>query len=62
MYSVYAEARDKMKLSDGDVARLSGVASATISNWKHGKYTPKIDKLVRIANVVGLKPEELYTR
>ena len=36
------------------VCRDTGVASATISNWKNGKYTPKRDKLQKLADYFGV--------
>lgn len=31
------------------VAKETGVAQSTLSEWKNGKFTPKVDKLVKIA-------------
>ena len=33
-----------------EVAKQTGIASTTLSAWKKGEYTPKIDKLCKIAN------------
>lgn len=32
------------------VASYTGIAPSTLSDWKAGKYTPKLDKLVKIAD------------
>lgn len=32
------------------VAKETGIAQTTFSGWKKGEYTPKIDKLCKIAN------------
>ena len=59
MYLDYAKIRDSKGLKDCDIVKLSGVASATISSWKHGHYTPKIPKLKKIADALGVTVDEL---
>lgn len=58
-YDRYLKIRDKRGLTDADVARLSGVAKATMSNWKNGKYTPKTEKLIDIAKVLEVSLSEM---
>ena len=41
------------------MAKLSGVSNVTLSGWKHGLYTPKIDKIKAIAKVLD-KPLEYF--
>lgn len=53
-YSAYAAERDKRGLRDHDVAVGTGIAPASISDWKNGKSTPKVDKFVRIADFFGI--------
>ena len=36
------------------VARATGIDKATFSYWKKGKYTPKADKLQKIADYFGV--------
>lgn len=36
------------------VARSTGIASATMSDWKRDAYTPKVDKLQAIADYFGV--------
>lgn len=38
-----------MGLSDYAVGRQCGIAPSTFTDWKRGKYTPKADKLTRLA-------------
>lgn len=44
---------EKLCLSRGvrpyQVAKATGVSTATLSSWKNGRYTPKADKLTKIA-------------
>lgn len=60
MYAKYAELRDKKQLTDYRVAIDTGIPQSTLSDWKNGKYTPKIDKLIKIAKYLGTTVEELY--
>jgi transcriptional regulator with XRE-family HTH domain len=41
-------------VTPADVSRGTGIATATLTNWKKGKYTPKIDKLQKIADYFGV--------
>lgn len=53
LYERYAKIRDLHGLTDYKVTNLSNIkGTATISNWKNGKYTPKDDKMQQIADVL----------
>lgn len=39
------------------VAKETGISTATLSHWKKGKYTPKIDKLKKISDYFGVTVE-----
>ncbi len=54
MYQKYAALRDKAGVTDYEVAKNTGVSTATLTNWKYGRYTPKIDKLQKIADFFGV--------
>ena len=53
-YATYAEVRDSQKLTDYQVAKGTGIAPSTISDWKLGKSVPKVDKLMAIAEFLGI--------
>lgn len=36
------------------VSRATGISTATLTSWKQGKYTPKPDKLQKIADFFGV--------
>ena len=59
MYSKYAELRDRKGVTDYKVAQETGVSTATLTSWKQGVYTPKVDKLLKIADYFGIGIEEL---
>ena len=50
MYKKYAELRDKRHVTDYEVAKQTGVSTSTLTNWKYGRYNPKIDKIKAIAD------------
>lgn len=39
------------------VSVATGVATSTLTNWKQGKYTPKVDKLMLIAKFFDVSIE-----
>lgn len=61
MYAHYAKIRDSKNLNDYRVAKLANVSTSCIYDWKYGYYTPKIDKLIKIAKVLEVPVEELLT-
>lgn len=58
-YEDYSVLRDTAGLTDAKVSELSGVAPSTLSDWKAGRYKPKVDKLAKIAAALGCGLEEL---
>lgn len=42
------------------VAKETGLTTVTLTNWKQGKYTPKIDKMKLIADYLGVSTDYLY--
>lgn len=61
MYSRYCYLRDMKGMKDADVHRITGIAKATFSDWKKGKSVPKQDKLILIAECLGVSLEYLMT-
>ena len=51
--------RDKLGYSDYKVAKETGIGTATMSNWKNGKYVPKSDKIQKIADFLGVSLESI---
>lgn len=55
-YERYAKIRDSQGLTDYKVSKLAGIkGTATISNWKSGKYEPKFKTMQAIANVLNVE-------
>ena len=66
MYDKYAKRRDELGMTDYRVAKISGVLTSTLSEWKKfyltdGKegYQPKIKKLSAISAAIGMDLTEL---
>lgn len=55
-YEIYRKAKG---LTDYKVAKECGMRQSTLSNWKQGKYTPKVDKMILIADLLGVPLEAL---
>lgn len=51
-YAIYEKARKKHGFSNYEVAKLTGITASTLCDWKHGRYTPKLDKLKKISELL----------
>lgn len=61
-YERYAEFRDAKGMTDYKISRLAGIPPSTFSDWKSGRYTPKLETQMKIANILKLSPRELVSR
>lgn len=59
MYERYCKIRDSKGFKDSDVARITGITKSTFSDWKSNRYTPKTEKLSKIAECLGVTLEYL---
>lgn len=59
MYEIFAELLTKKGLKPADVTRATGVSSTVFSEWKKGKSKPGTEKLIKIANFLGVSVEYL---
>ena len=57
MYKNFAMLLDKTNKTAYQVAKDTGISTATLSNWKNGNYIPKIDKLKILADYFGVNIE-----
>lgn len=48
-------------VTPSQVSKSTGISTATLSSWKNGKYTPKTDKLQKIADYFGVTLEYLMS-
>ena len=54
MYEKYVALRDKNGYTDYGVAKETNIPASTFSEWKNGKYEPKLEKLRKIAALFGV--------
>lgn len=59
MYQKFEKIINKKGITPYRVSKDTGIATATLSDWKNGKTTPKTDKLVTISKYLGVKLEDL---
>lgn len=46
-------------LTQSELAELMGCSSSTVSDWCNGKKYPRVDKMQRIADFLGVRMSEL---
>lgn len=61
MYEIFEKLCEEKGVTPYRVCKETGITTATISNWKAGRYTPKQDKLQKIAEFLGVTIEFLMT-
>lgn len=54
MYQRFEELCKEKNVTPYRVAKDTGITTATLSNWKAGRYQPKADKLLAIADYFGV--------
>ena len=57
VYEKYAAIRDEKGVTDYQVWKDTGIATATLSDWKNGISKPKTDKLKILADYFGVTIE-----
>jgi transcriptional regulator with XRE-family HTH domain len=59
MYQNYMKLRDERNLSDYAVAKNTGIPQSTFTDWKTGRSAPKMEKLIKIADFLGVSIDAL---
>ncbi len=54
MYKKFVELLQKNNTTAYQVSKATGVSQSTLSDWKTGRATPKVDKLCKIAEYFGV--------
>ena len=54
MYEKFEDLLSKTNKTAYQVSKDTGVSTATLSSWKAGEYTPKVDKLMILADYFGV--------
>lgn len=61
MYEIFSKLLQEHGVTPYKVSKETGVSQSTLSDWKRGVSTPKIDKLQKIANYFGVSVDYLQT-
>lgn len=54
MYERFNKLLQEKGLTAYKVAKATGVSRSTLAAWKKKEYTPKLDKLQKLANYLGV--------
>ena len=57
MYEKFAKLLEDRDLTAYRVSKDTGIATSTLTEWKNGTYTPKVDKLMVLADYFGVSVE-----
>ena len=57
MYERFAKLLEERNLTAYKVSNDTGIATATLTEWKNGTYKPKVDKLMVLAKYFGVPLE-----
>ncbi|MEG2013791.1 MAG: helix-turn-helix transcriptional regulator [Anaerovoracaceae bacterium] len=61
MYEIFEKLLEEHGVTAYRVAKDTGIGTATLTNWKNGKYTPKQDKMQKIADYFDVSIDYLMT-
>ena len=60
-YETFEKLCKERGVKPGRVSRETGVATSTLTCWKKGEYTPKADKIKKIADYFNVPVDYLLT-
>lgn len=60
MYQRFEKLCERKGVKPYRVGKETKIATSTLSEWKAGRYTPKADKIERIAEFLGVTPDYLH--
>lgn len=61
MYEIFEKLLKERGITAYRVSKETGVTTATLTSWKQGKYTPKTEKMQKIADYFGVSLSYLMT-
>lgn len=61
MYEIFAHLLQEKGITPYRVSKETGVSQGSLSDWKNGKSKPKYEKMVKIAEFLGVSVEYLTT-
>lgn len=54
MYEKFARLLEERNITAYQVSKDTGIATATLTEWKNNTYKPKVDKLMVLAKYFGV--------
>lgn len=51
--------REKKGLTQAEIAEMLSVTAAAVSKWENGSSKPRVEVLFKLAEILGVRPEEL---
>lgn len=61
MYEIYARLRDQKGVTDYAVAKACHLGQSTFSDWKNGRITPNLKKMIKLAEFFDVSLDYLVT-
>lgn len=61
MYEIFEKLLKEKGVKTSDVCKATGLKAPTFSDWKKGKSSPNVDKLILIAEYFGVSVQYLRT-
>lgn len=61
MYETFNKLLKERNLTAYQVSKATGLSQTLFSDWKSGKYTPKVDKLMKLAEFFEV-PLEVFLK
>lgn len=61
MYEKFKKLLEERGVTSYQVSMATGISQSTLSDWKQGLYTPKVDKIMKIADYFGV-PLEYFVK
>ena len=62
MYEIFEQLLQLKRVTPYQVSKATGISQPTLSAWKKGTYTPKQDKLQKVADYFGVSLDYLLGR
>lgn len=60
MYEILEALMREFNVKPYEISKKTGISSSVFTDWKKGRYTPKVDKLEKIAGFFGLPVTVFY--
>ena len=60
MYKKFQKLLEERGVTAYRVAKETGLTTSSLTEWKNGHYTPKADKMLKIAEYFGVPLEYFY--